>query len=151
MTHEARLSYPALAPSAFKAMLALSATVQNGALGRKLADLVFLRVSQINGCAFCIDMHWRDLIGQKEDPRRLNCVAGWREAPFFDARERAALHWAELVTGIPQRDPSDAEFAALRAHFSDAEIAELGFAIVVINGWNRLNVSFRTPVPAATE
>ena len=151
MTLEARLSYATLAPNSFKAMLALSATVHGGALGRKLVDLVFLRVSQINGCAFCIDMHWRDLIAQQEDPRHLNCVAGWREAPFFDARERAALHWAEVVTGIPHRDPSDAEFAALRAHFSDAEIAELGFAIVVINAWNRLNVSFRTPVPAAPE
>jgi AhpD family alkylhydroperoxidase len=147
MTHEARLIYATLAPKPFKGLLALSALVQDGLLGRKLVDLVFLRVSQINGCAFCIDMHWRDLMAHDEEPRRLNCVAGWREAPFFDARERAALHWAELVTGIPHRDPSDAEFAALRAHFSDAEIAELSFAIVVINAWNRLNVSLRTPVP----
>lgn len=148
MTLKARIPYYTLAPKAFESLLALSNAVQEGLLGRKLTDLVFLRVSQINGCAFCIDMHWRDLIAQQEDPRRLNCVAGWREAPFFDARERAALHWAELVTAIPHRDPSDEEFEALRAHFSDAEIAELGFAIVVINAWNRLNVSFRNPVPA---
>lgn len=148
MSHEARLPYPKLAPKAFKGLLDLSAAVQGGTLGRKLVDLVFLRVSQINGCGYCIDMHWHDLIKQDVDARHLNSVAGWREAPFFDARERAALRWAEIVTAIPQRDDaSDAEFAALREHFTDAEIADLGFAIAAINAWNRLNVSFRNPIP----
>ena len=107
----------------------------------------FLRVSQINGCAVCIDMHWRDLMAQDEDPRRINAVAGWREASFFDERERAALRWAELVSDIPHGDPSDADFAELKAHFSDKEIAELGFTIAVITSWNLLNVSLRNPVP----
>jgi AhpD family alkylhydroperoxidase len=148
-TQDPRLLYSELAPKPFRALLALTSAVQTSSLGHTLVDLVFLRVSQINGCAFCIDMHWRDLIEHGEKARRLNDVAGWRESPFFDARERAALKWAELVTAIPQRDPDDAEFAELRRHFSDVEIAELGFAIVGIHAWNRLNVSFRTPIPAA--
>lgn len=108
---------------------------------------MLLRVSQINGCAFCIDMHWADLIKMGEDPRHLNAVAGWREAPFFTERERAALRWAELVTNTPHSDASDEEFARLREHFSDEEIAELSFVIVTINSWNLLNVSLRNPVP----
>ncbi len=147
MTNLARLPYYQLAPKAFQGLLDLSASVKQSALGSRLLELVFLRVSQINGCAFCIDMHWRDLIGQGADSRHINAVAGWREAPFFSERERAALQWAELVNAIPQRDPSDTDFAALKKHFTDTEIAELGFAIGVINVWNRLNVSFRNPVP----
>jgi AhpD family alkylhydroperoxidase len=148
MTHTARINYQALAPKAMKALLTLSMTA-NGSplLGKRLIDLVQLRVSQINGCAFCIDMHWADLIKQDVNPRHVNAVAGWREAPFFDARERAALNWAEAVTAIPQRDPSDADFAELKAHFSDEEIADLGFVIGAITFWNLLNVGFRTPMP----
>lgn len=147
MTHTARLPYYQLAPQAFQGLLALSAVVHKSALGSRLLDLVFLRASQINGCGYCIDMHWRDLIAQGADARHLNAVAGWREAPFFSARERAALRWTEIVTAIPHSDASDEEFARLGAHFSDAEIAELGFAIVTINAWNLLNVSLRNPVP----
>lgn len=141
-----RVAYAKLAPKAFRALYELSTAVKQGALGARLADLVFLRVSQINGCAFCIDMHWSDLIRQDADPRHLNAVAGWREAPFFSERERAALRWAEIVTATPASDASDEEFERLRAHFSEAEIAELGFAIAAINAWNLLNVSFRNPV-----
>lgn len=149
MTRTARIPYYQLAPKAFQGLLNLSGAIRKDLLGARLVDLVFLRVSQINGCAYCIDMHWRDLIKLDADPRHLNAVAGWREAPFFDERERAALRWAELVTATPHSDASDEEFARLRQHFSDAEIAELGFAIAAINAWNLLNVSFRNPVPAA--
>jgi len=148
MTHAARLPYQKLAPKAFQALLNLSGAVRHDLLGKRLVDLVFLRVSQINGCAFCIDMHWRDLIKQDVDPRHANAVAGWREAPFFSEPERAALRWAEIVTATPASDASDDEFATLREHFSDEQIAELGFAIATINAWNLLNVSFRNPVPA---
>lgn len=148
MTHQARLPYYQLAPKAFQSMLNLSAAIRRDLLGPRLVDLVDLRVSQINGCAFCMDMHWRDLIKQDVDPRHANAVAGWREAPFFSERERAALRWAEIVTATPHSDASDEEFAALRQHFSEEEIAELGFAIATINAWNLLNVSFRNP-PAA--
>lgn len=147
MTHTARLPYHQLAPKAFQGLLDLSAVVHKSALGNRLLDLVFLRASQINGCGYCIDMHWRDLVAQGADPRHLNAVAGWREAPFFSERERAALRWTEIVTAIPHSDASDEEFARLRTHFSDAEIAELGFAIATINAWNLLNVSLRNPVP----
>ena len=145
--HAPRLPYFQLAPKAFQALLTLSGAIRRDTLGARLVDLVFLRVSQINGCAFCIDMHWRDLMKLDADPRHLNAVAGWREAPFFSERERAALRWAEIITATPNSDASDAEFAALREHFSDAEIADLGFAIAAINAWNLLNVGFRNPVP----
>jgi AhpD family alkylhydroperoxidase len=147
MTQTARLPYYQLAPKAFQGLINLSSAIQHDLLGNRLVDLVFLRVSQINGCAYCIDMHWRDLIQHDDNPRHVNAVAGWREAPFFNERERAALRWAEVVTAIPHRDPGDAEFAHLKQYFSDEEIAELGFAIAVINAWNLLNVSFRNPVP----
>ena len=149
MSHpQPRIPYAKLAPKAYKAMLELSGTVHHGALGERLVELVFLRVSQINGCGFCIDMHWQALIKLGVEARHLNAVAGWREAPFFDARDRAAFQWDEIVTEIAHRDASDEEFAALREQFSDAEIAELGFAIATINAWNRLGVSFRLPVAA---
>jgi AhpD family alkylhydroperoxidase len=147
MTQTARINYPQLAPTAFRNLYQLSAGLRRDLLGARLVDLVFLRVSQINGCAYCIDMHWRDLMKMDADPRVVNAVAGWREAPFFDARERAALEWAELVTGLPYSDPSDEAFARLRQHFNEEQIAELGFAIATITAWNLLNVSFRNPVP----
>jgi AhpD family alkylhydroperoxidase len=147
MTHTARVPYHQLAPKAFQGLLNLSGALRKDLLGARLVDLVLLRLSQINGCAYCIDMHWRDLIKQDVDARHLNALAGWREAPFFSARERAALRWAEIVNDTPHRDASDEEFAALKEHFTDQEIAELGFVIVVINAWNLLNVSFRNPLP----
>ena len=148
-THTARIAYSQLAPKSFKALYALSTGLNRDLLGHRLVDLVLLRVSQINGCAFCIDMHWRDLMQLGADARHINTLAGWRESPFFDERERAALRWAEIVNDIPHRDPSDEEFAALKQHFSNEEIAELGFVIATINAWNLLNVGFRHPVPEA--
>ena len=147
MTHQSRLPYYQLAPKAFQALYSFSNAINKERLGRRLVELVFMRVSQINGCAYCIDMHWKDLVKQEMDPRHINAVAGWREAPWFSERERAALHWAEVVTSIPQRDPSDADFAELQKHFSDEDIAELGYAIAAITSWNLLNVSFRNPLP----
>ena len=147
MAHTARVPYIQLAPKAFQKLFELSTLVKKGALEPRLVDLVWLRVSQVNGCAFCIDMHWRDLVQLGADPRHLNALAGWREAPFFSERERAALRWAEVITATPHGDASDAEFALLRAQFSEQEVAELGFAITTINAWNLLNVGFRNPVP----
>jgi AhpD family alkylhydroperoxidase len=148
LTMNARLPYYQLAPQSFQALLAMSNGLRRDLLGARLVDLVLLRLSQINGCGYCIDMHWRDLIKLEVTPRHANAVAGWREAPFFSARERAALQWAELVNGIPHTDPSDAAFAALQTEFTDEEIAELGFVIGAIRAWNMLNVSFRNPIPA---
>ena len=145
--HAARIPFFELAQSSLQAMIKLSATIKKSSLGPRLVELVQLRVSQINGCGVCIDMHWRDLIAQDAQPRHLNALAGWREAPFFSERERAALHWAEIVNAIPVKDPGDADFARLREHFTDNEIAELGYAIAVIKGWNLLNISLRNPIP----
>ena len=147
MIHAARLPFYTLAQPSLQAMIKLSGTVKASSLGPRLVELVNLRVSQINGCGVCIDMHWRDLIRQEADPRHLNALAGWREAPFFSERERAALHWAELVNAIPHKEPGDTDFAWLQQHFSDNEIAELGYAIAVIKGWNVLNISLRNQIP----
>lgn len=145
--HTARLPYHQLSSKAFMGLVSLSETIKKGPLGLRLTELVFLRVSQINGCAYCMDMHWHVLVKDGMEPRHLNAVAGWREAPFFSARERAALRWAEIITATPHSDASDAEFAQLKDVFSDAEISDLGFAIAAINGWNLINAGMRAPIP----
>ena len=146
MNHEPRLDYHALASKSARALSQFSFAA--GGPDKRLKEIVNLRISQINGCAFCIDMHWADLLKQGMEPRHVNAVAGWREAKrFFGEREQAALNWAEAVNAIPHRTPSDEDFAWMKQHFSDAEIAELTFAIGAIRAWNMLNASFRTPVP----
>ena len=147
--HTARLPYHKLSYKAFMGLVSLSETIKKGPLGARLAELVFLRVSQINGCAYCMDMHWTYLVKDGMDPRHLNAVAGWREAPFFGERERAAFRWAEIITATPHSDASDEEYAKLQAVFNEAEISELGFAIGVINAWNLINAGMRAPIPQA--
>ena len=147
--HTARLPYHKLSSKAFMGLVSLSETITKGPLGARLAELVFLRVSQINGCAYCMDMHWTYLVKDGMDPRHLNAVAGWREAPFFGERERAAFRWAEIITATPHSDASDEEYAKLQAVFNEAEISELGFAIGVINAWNLINAGMRAPIPQA--
>ena len=146
MSQKVRLPYYQLAPTAFRKLLDLSNTMQECSLGRRLVDLVFLRISQINGCGYCIDMHWRDLIAHGADARELNSISAWRESPFFSERERAALAWGEIITSSPAA-ASDDTYAALREHFSETEVAELGFTIATINAWNLLNAGFRNPIP----
>ncbi|SDC61813.1 alkylhydroperoxidase AhpD family core domain-containing protein [Cupriavidus sp. YR651] len=143
----ARLNFFQLAPANLRAMIQLSGSVKESSLGHRLVELVQLRVSQINGCGVCIDMHWRDLVKQGADVRHLNAIAGWREAPFFNARERAALAWAEAVNALPQRDDTDAVYPALREQFSENEIAELSYTIAAIRGWNVMNLSLRNQIP----
>ncbi len=147
MTHAARLPFFTLAPANMKALISFSMSVKQSSLGPRLVELVNLRVSQINGCGVCIDMHWRDLIKQEADPRHLNAIAGWREAPFFSDRERAALGWAEAVNALPQQDNTDAAYAELEQHFNHTEIAELSYAVAAIKGWNLLNLSLRNQIP----
>jgi AhpD family alkylhydroperoxidase len=147
MSQEPRLNYYAAAPKSAQALTTLS-TTGAPSLEPRLRGLVDLRVSQVNGCAFCLDMHSAELLRLGVDQRHLNTLAGWREAHrFFTPRERAALAWAEAVNAIPHRTPSDAEFRELRESFNDSEIAELTFAIGAIRAWNMLNASFHTPVP----
>ena len=142
-----RLDYHALAPHAAQAGVRFSHAA-GSTLDKRLRELVNLRISQINGCAFCIDMHWADLLKQGMDPRHVNAVAGWREATrFFSEAERAALNWAEAVNALPQRAPSDADFEAVRRHLGDEQVADLTFAVGAIRSWNMLNASFHMPVP----
>ncbi|HEX8406440.1 MAG TPA: carboxymuconolactone decarboxylase family protein [Duganella sp.] len=150
MTQTARLpSFYQTAPANLQAMIALSASVKKSSLGLRLVELVNLRISQINGCGVCVDMHWRDLIKQEVEPRHLNAIAGWREAPpsFFSERERAALNWAEAVNALPHRQPSNDDFARLKAHFDETAIAELSYGIAVIRGWNLINASLHNQIP----
>ena len=147
MNHSARIPFFQLAHANLQAMVALSGTVKKSSLGPRLVELINLRVSQINGCGVCIDMHWRHLIKQEANPRHLNAIAGWREAPFFSARERAALAWAEAVNALPQRDDTDAAYRELREHYSENEVVELSYAIAAIRGWNVLNLSLRNQIP----
>ncbi|WP_202414341.1 carboxymuconolactone decarboxylase family protein [Duganella flavida] len=144
---QARIPFFQLAPANLQAMIALSGSVKKSSLGSRLVELINLRVSQINGCGVCVDMHWRDLIKQGAEPRHLNALAGWREAPFFSALERAALNWAEAVNALPQRQPSDDDFGQLTEHFTDNEIAELSYAIAVIRAWNVINASLHNQIP----
>lgn len=132
-----------LAPEAIKAMMALEASFKTCGLDHSLLELVKLRVSQINGCAFCIHMHATDLRQTGETEMRLHLLNAWREAPLYSARERAALGWAESLTLLAETGAPDADYQALRAEFSEAEQVQLTLAIGAINAWNRLQVGFR--------
>jgi len=141
-----RLKYTEVAPDHYKRLLELAMALKESSLGKPLLHLVDLRVSQINGCAFCVDMHARELLAAGDTLQRLNSVVTWREVDFFDARERAALNWAEQLTRVANAHPAAADFEALRAQFSEREIVDLTMAIGVINTWNRLSVGFAVPV-----
>ncbi len=144
---KARLEYETVAPGIRVAMLGLERYVaKNRNLPRPLLSLVKTRASQINRCGWCLDMHTKDAIAEGEDPQRLYTLDAWRDTPFFTAKERAALAWTEAVTRLADEDITDALFDEVRKHFSEKDLADLTLAIVAINGWNRLNVPFRTPV-----
>ncbi|HTM74411.1 MAG TPA: carboxymuconolactone decarboxylase family protein [Pseudolabrys sp.] len=141
-----RASYGKAAPEVFQGMLALHAVVQKTGLDPALVDLVNLRVSQINGCAYCLDMHSKDLRARGETEQRLYMLSAWREMPeLYNVRERAALAWAEAVTRLTDQEVSDRVYEQAREEFDDKKLAQLTLAVVAINGWNRLNVAFRTP------
>jgi AhpD family alkylhydroperoxidase len=127
------------------AMLKLQREVETSGLEHSLLHLVKIRVSQINGCAYCIDMHTKDARAAGETEGRIYALNAWRETPFFSARERAALQWAEAVTLLHQTHVPDDAYDRVRTEFSEAETVSLTFACIAINGWNRLAVSFRAP------
>jgi AhpD family alkylhydroperoxidase len=137
-----RLDYSKLAPELTKAYYAFSMAIKASSLGHTIIDLVNLRASQINGCAFCVDMHSKEAKIHGERELRLYHVAIWRESNLFDARERAALEWTEVLTQLPPHGVPDAIYDNVRAVFSETELAELSFAVVAINGWNRLSIGF---------
>jgi len=138
-------------PATAKAMMALEHQLAAGTLTIQLKELVKMRVSQLNGCAFCIDMHVAEARKHGESDRRLHLLAAWREAGLFDARERAALAWAEALTRLANtQDVPDSLYNEVAAQFSEAEIVELTLTVVAINGWNRFQVGFRAqPAGAA--
>ncbi|MCO8309089.1 carboxymuconolactone decarboxylase family protein [Pseudomonas mandelii] len=138
-----RIDFYTASPDALKAMMALETAVSKLPLEKSLIELVKLRASQINGCAFCIDMHTADAIKDGETPRRLFAVTAWREAPFFTDRERAALAWTESLTQLSQTHAPDEDYSLLSAEFSPKEMVDLTVAITTINSWNRLAVGFR--------
>ena len=141
-----RASYQKAAPEVFQGMLALTSVVQKSGLAPGLLDLVNQRVSQINGCAYCLDMHSKDLRARGETEQRIYMLSAWREVPdLYNARERAALAWAEAVTRLTDQEVSDEVYDQARKEFSDKELTLLTLSVVAINGWNRLNVAFRTP------
>ncbi len=141
-----RIQYAMVYPDAYKAMMALTQAVEKTSLSPQLIDLINYRVSQLNGCAFCLDMHSKDLRARGETEQRLYMLSAWREAPhLYSSRERAALAWAEAVTRLENQQISDAVYDMTSKEFSDVELTQLTLAVVAINGWNRLNVAFHTP------
>ncbi|MHB1274019.1 MAG: carboxymuconolactone decarboxylase family protein [Rhodanobacter sp.] len=141
-----RIDYRKAAPDAFKAMLDLEAGVRRSGLEHGLLELVKTRASQINGCAYCLDMHSKDARAAGETEQRLYLLSAWRETAFYSPRERAALAWTEAVTQVSTNELPDTLFAELQAHFNEKEIVELTLAIIAINGWNRLAIAFRPDV-----
>ncbi|MGN6342820.1 MAG: carboxymuconolactone decarboxylase family protein [Ginsengibacter sp.] len=139
-----RINYVQVAPDAFKAMRGLEEYVASSGLEKSLYELVKTRASQINGCAFCLDMHTKDARKGGETEQRLYALSAWRETPFYTERERAALEWTEALTLISDTDVPDALYENVRKQFSESEIVALSMAIIAINGWNRLAISFRT-------
>ncbi|ACB76413.1 carboxymuconolactone decarboxylase family protein [Opitutus terrae] len=142
---EPRLNYAKAAPGTLQSMLLLQQAVDQSGLEASLLRLIEMRVSQINGCAFCLDMHFREAKAAGESDERLYLLDAWHEVDLYTPRERAALRWAEVLTRLSAAAPDDDDFAAARDQFSEAELSHLTLAIVVINGWNRFNVGFRTP------
>jgi AhpD family alkylhydroperoxidase len=141
---QARLDYAKTAPDGLKAMLGLEQYARHSGLEPDLLELVKMRASQINGCAFCLDMHSKDARAAGETEQRLYALNAWRETPFFSERERAALTWTETVTRVSETHVPDETYESVRQHFSEKELVDLTLAIIAINGWNRLAISFRT-------
>lgn len=136
--------YKAAPAGAMQAMMGLEGHIRKSGLEPALLELVKMRASQINGCAYCIDMHSKDARAHGESEQRLYALSAWRETPFFTDRERAALAWTEAMTLVNQGHVPDEVFNEVRPHFTDAELINLSLAVVTINGWNRLAIGFRS-------
>ncbi len=142
---EHRVRYATAAPDVYKTLLGVHHYLERSGLDERLLNLVYLRASMINGCAYCIDMHWKDLRAAGEPEQKLYMLGAWWEWPEFSDRERAALAWTDAVTRLTGQEVPDAVYDQARAQFSDSELANLTLAITAINSWNRMNVAFRTP------
>ena len=139
-----RINYAKVTPEGYRAMSGLERYVRGSGLEPSLLELVKLRASQLNGCAYCIDMHWKDARARGESEQRLYGLMAWRESPYYTERERAALAWTEAVTLIADSHVPDELYEEVRQSFNETELVNLTFALVAINGWNRLAISLRT-------
>jgi AhpD family alkylhydroperoxidase len=140
---EPRIDFYRLSPEGYKAMLGLEHYLSTSKVEKKLLDLIRLRVSQMNGCAFCLDMHWKDLRVEGESEQRMYSLDAWRETSYYTDRERAALAWAEAVTNITDGHAPDEVVEEARQYFSEQELADLTLAVTAINSWNRISIAFR--------
>jgi AhpD family alkylhydroperoxidase len=140
---EQRMNYGRIAPGAVRTLREMQEYLDTTDLEHSLLELVKVRASQINGCAYCVDMHTKDARALGETEQRLYALSVWRETPFYSERERAALTWTETLTRISENDVPDELYQAVREHFSEKELVDLTLAIILINGWNRIAVSFR--------
>lgn len=141
---EQRIGYSEQAEGAYKAMYGLEVYLHHSSIEPMLLHLLKFRVSQINGCAYCLDMHSKDLRAGGETEQRLYMLDAWRESPFYTERERAALEWAECLTLVSQTHVPDEVYDIVKKQFSEKEIIDLTMAVVAINGWNRISIAFRT-------
>lgn len=142
---EGRLDYAATAPDGIRTLRQLESYLKTSGLEAGLVELVKVRASQINGCAYCIDMHTKDARSRGESEQRLYGLAAWRESPFYSEKERAALAWTEVVTRISDGQVPDDIYDQVKQCFTDRELVDLTLAVIAINSWNRLAISFRTP------
>lgn len=145
-----RIDYQQQSPELFNKLATMNALVSKSGLDVTIGHLVEIRASQINGCAFCLDMHIKQAVLHGERPLRLYHLAVWRESPLFSDRERAALAWTEVLTQLPPHGVPDDIYASVRAQFSEKELTDLTYAVMIINAWNRINVAF-TSVPGVAD
>jgi AhpD family alkylhydroperoxidase len=144
---QVRAAYWTVAPDGIKSLTALYSYFPNCGLEASLLHLVFLRISQMNGCAYCVDRHSADALAAGETVRRVNNLTTWRESPFFTPRERAAFSWAEALTRVADTHAPDADYLAARAEFSEKEVVDLSLAICLMNALNRMAIGFRRRPP----
>ena len=143
---ESRLDYQKAFPEGYQGMLHLEAIIRRSGLEPSLYELIKIRASQLNGCAFCLDMHTKDARAKDETEQRIYALPAWREVPFYSERERAALAWTEAITNIQQGHASEDVYVEARTQFSEEELVKLTYAIIQINSWNRIGIAFRTAV-----
>jgi AhpD family alkylhydroperoxidase len=140
-----RLNFIESSPDAYRAMAGLERYLATSSIEKPLRELVKMRASQINGCAYCLDMHWKDARAAGETEQRLYGLDAWEEAPYYTDRERAALAWTESLTLVNKDHVPDAVYEKVKPHFSERELADLTWLIVAINSWNRIAIAFRAP------
>ena len=145
-----RLNYQDQAPALFRKFIEFNIALKDGSIEEKIRDLVEIRASQLNGCGFCLDMHVKQAKIHGERELRLHHIAAWRDSTLFDPRERAALAWTEVLTKLPEQGVPDDIYERVRSQLSEKEIVDLAYVVMAINGWNRLNVAFKT-VPGSAD